>query len=921
MGNGLRTQARRVLLQQVAPAYHRALGSQKQQILEEFVTATGYVRKYAQWLLNHTEEVFAPPTALRRRYGPEVEEALVLAWKTLNRICTKRLIPFLPSIVETLEEDGHLELNEEQRSLLLSMSTATADRLLQAHRYTHPHGLSTTKAGPLLKQQIPIRTFAQWDEAKPGFLEVDLVAHCGGRLQGGCLYTITLTDVATGWTECLPLLNRGREAVLAALQRARALFPFPILGLDTDNGGEFINEEVAAYCVREQITFTRGRPHEKRDQCFVEQKNGVVVRQVVGHGRLIGEHAYRQLDELYRALHWYVNCFQPSMKLVSKQVEGRKIRRIYDAAKTPLQRVLLTGALSPSQQQELRTIGKAFDPFRLFQQVEQLQQATFRCEAGRSSAGQPTPPTSLMPFDLAACAAELVLQEGSETDEVPREEQKRASVLDWRRTGKDPFVGQWEQILTWVQANPTRSSADILRELQCLFPGRYECSHLRTLQRGIRKIRAQVLQAHEEAGSPQGLQRNGLASAELKPPRPASEGLDTSSFPVCEGTLSLGSIDTCSSNRPQAAEELSSRTGRRTRGPIPAAPTSSKRGPGQIVRRPPAVSSPSAAHPSSPEKGQRLTIERAIQEYLQAHREVGHRPKTLEWHHMALCQLQQYLLNECHLLLVNQITETTMRNWLTSLAQTPTPRGAQRSASTIESYARSARAFCGWLVERGTLSCSPMSEQAFPRTNVPLPRFVSPATFNQVMRAGFPRKGKASGARRTALRDQALLWVLFETGMTVSEVCALRVADLDQQTGSLRVRGKGGKERQMPLGPTCFNHLRSYLKQMDSTTKRGLTSRKAGGDPLFGSKGKQQLTRNGVTMMFARFRQQAGISEEAITPQILRHSFALRYLQAGENPQGLQELMGYEGMAPIRQYLRWHDQLLHEQMQKGTEEV
>jgi hypothetical protein len=402
-----------------------------------------------------------------------------------------------------MEEGGHLELDEEHRRLLLSMSAATADRLLQAHRYAHPHGLSTTKAGPLLKQQIPIRTFAQWDEAKPGFLEVDLVAHCGGRLQGGCLYTITLTDVSTGWTECLPLLNRGREAVLAALQRARALFPFPILGLDTDNGGEFINEEVAAYCVREQNTFTRGRPYEKRDQCFAEQKNGVVVRQVVGHGRLTGEHAYRQLDELYRALHWYVNCFQPSMKLVSTQVEGRKIRRIYDAAKTPLQRVLLSGALSPAQQQELRTIGKAFDPLRLFQQVEQLQQATLRCEAGRSSAGQPTPQTSLVPFDLAACAAELILQEGSETGEVPHEEQKRACVLDLRRTGKDPFAGQWEQILTWVQANPTRSSADILRELQGLFPGRYESSHLRTLQRGMRKIRAHLLQTHDGAGLPE----------------------------------------------------------------------------------------------------------------------------------------------------------------------------------------------------------------------------------------------------------------------------------------------------------------------------------------------------------------------------------------------------------------------------------
>ena len=157
---------------------------------------------------------------------------------------------------------------------------------------------------------------------------------------------------------------------------------------------------------------------------------------------------------------------------------------------------------------------------------------------------------------------------------------------------------------------------------------------------------------------------------------------------------------------------------------------------------------------------------------------------------MALSHLQQYVLTECHLLLVDQITETTMRNWLASLAQTPTTRGAQRSASTIETYARSARAFFGWLVERGTLSCSPMSEQAFPRTTVPLPRVVSSATFDQVMRASFSRKGKAPEAKRTALRDQALLWVLFETGMTVSELCALRLADLDQNTGLLRVRGK-----------------------------------------------------------------------------------------------------------------------------------
>jgi site-specific recombinase XerD len=607
------------------------------------------------------------------------------------------------------------------------------------------------------------------------------------------------------------------------------------------------------------------------------------------------------------------------MKLMSKQIEGRKIHRIYDAAKTPLQRVLLSGVLSPCQEQELRAIGKVFDPLRLFEQVELLQQATFLCEAGRSSSGQPTPTPLLVAFELAGCTADLVLHEERGEDEFSSGRQKSVGILDWRRTRKDPFAGQWEQILALVQADPTRRSVDILRELQSRFPGRYERSHLRTLQRGIRKIRAQVLRAYEEAGSPQGCEGNGLPPAELKPSQPASEGLVTSSLPVCEGVLFVGSPETCSSSQHQVAEELSPRTGRRTRGPILAIPASSERDPGQIVRRPPAVSS--APAPSLSEKGQRLTIERAIQEYLQAHRTVEHRPKTLEWHHMVLGHLQQYLFNECHLHFVNQIMEMTMRGWLVSVAQSPTTRGTARSASTVETYARSARAFCGWLVERGMLLCSPMSQQVFPRTSVPLPHFVSPAIFEQVMRAGFSQKVKAHEAKRTILRDQALLWVLFETGITVSEACTLRLADLDQQTGVLRVRGKEGKERQLPLGPTCLSHLRSYLRQMDLTPKRGLVSRKAGGDPLFGSKGKQPLTKNGVTMVFVRLRDRAGINGTRISPQMLRHSFALRYLQAGGNPRGLQELMGYEGTAPVRQYLGWHRQLFHDQVQKEAEEV
>jgi len=236
------------------------------------------------------------------RYGSEVRHALVLAWEATKHLCAKRLIPFLPTCLAALERHGYLHLSEENRRQVLQVSISTAERLLRSQPQPAPRALSTTQAGPLLKQRIPLRTFSQWDDAQPGFVEADLVAHHGGDTHGCFLYTLTLTDIATGWTECLPLLYKSSEAVLAAFRLARRCFPFPILGLDTDNGSEFINETVMRYCEAEHITFTRGRPEVKNDQCFVEQKNGAVVRHFVGHGRLVGSGAARQLRELYRAL-------------------------------------------------------------------------------------------------------------------------------------------------------------------------------------------------------------------------------------------------------------------------------------------------------------------------------------------------------------------------------------------------------------------------------------------------------------------------------------------------------------------------------------------------------------------------------------------------------------------------------------------
>jgi Integrase core domain len=271
MRSHLSYRAKRELLFQIAPRYREASSVLKEVILDEFVAATGYARKYAIRLLNHPIDL---KLAIERprppHYGSEVREALHLAWTAANHICAKRLIPFLPTLVESLERHGHLQLSEPYRNQLLCMSPATADRILRPYRKHERRGIATTKSGTLLKKQIPIRTFQEWNEVKPGFMEADLVAHCGTQAEGSYLYTLTLTDIATGWTECLPLLNRGQEAVVAALKRAQQLLPFPLLGIDTDNGAEFINVELMTFCEQEHITFTRGRPRRSNDQCYVE---------------------------------------------------------------------------------------------------------------------------------------------------------------------------------------------------------------------------------------------------------------------------------------------------------------------------------------------------------------------------------------------------------------------------------------------------------------------------------------------------------------------------------------------------------------------------------------------------------------------------------------------------------------------------
>jgi hypothetical protein len=219
VGEAVNLQMKRILLKQFAPQYRRASYQRKQVLLDAFAQATGYHRRYGMWLLNHADEVPNQPRKARpRQYGPEVQHTLFLAWHAANRICTKRLMPYLPIWLDILERHGQVSISKECRAQLLAMSAATADRLLRAQRLVGQRGISTTRPGTLLRQQIPIRTYQQWDEARPGFLEADLVAHCRQSKEGCYLYTLTLTDIATGWTECVPVLDKSQELVLEVLE-------------------------------------------------------------------------------------------------------------------------------------------------------------------------------------------------------------------------------------------------------------------------------------------------------------------------------------------------------------------------------------------------------------------------------------------------------------------------------------------------------------------------------------------------------------------------------------------------------------------------------------------------------------------------------------------------------------------------------
>jgi hypothetical protein len=315
----------------------------------------------------------APRAVRSAKFSPAVVAALATCWMLCRCPAGKRLAPMLATIVPLFRRDGDIELTEDQAALLVSMSAASIDRHLAGERAKlMARGRSHTKPGTLLKSQIPIRTWAEWSEDLPGFVEIDLVGHEGGNSSGEFCFTLTVTDIATGWTINRSVKNKAAIWVFEAIEYVAAQFPFPILGIDSDNGSEFINAHLLAYCTEHKITFTRSRPGNKNDGSHVEQKNWTHVRELVGYLRFDTDAELSVLNRIWEIDRTYTNYLLAQQKIVFKQRNGSKVTKRYDRAATPFARAMDRATVTGADRRAMQKVMEGVGPGDLFRQIADL---------------------------------------------------------------------------------------------------------------------------------------------------------------------------------------------------------------------------------------------------------------------------------------------------------------------------------------------------------------------------------------------------------------------------------------------------------------------------------------------------------------------------------------------------------------------
>ena len=307
------------------------------------------------------------------------------------------------------------------------------------------------------------------------------------------------------------------------------------------------------------------------------------------------------------------------------------------------------------------------------------------------------------------------------------------------------------------------------------------------------------------------------------------------------------------------------------------------------------------------------TIERAIEDYLSDHEGGNHSKKTLEWHHTALGLLQDFLLKERDITLVGEIDAPDINAWFVYMRKTPGGHGKTRSERTIQTYARSARAFFHWLIRRETIDRNPFDRVVFPKVGKPLIRPIEPEEFERLLLACTPPGEVGPLADRAAARNRAILWVLYDAGIRLSELLGLKLGDFDRKHGMLIVKGKGSKERRVALGNNCLRNLLYYLDRHRADEEELTEWGNAGEEHLFLSETRLPLTKNGMTMLFKRIKERSGITDKRISPHIFRHSFAIRYLVLGNDPFSLQELLGHEDMTTVKNYMHMNDETIQSQ--------
>ncbi|WP_234842846.1 integrase catalytic domain-containing protein [Sinorhizobium meliloti] len=378
-------------------------------------------------------------------------------------------------MLPALERHGRLDLDIELRDKLLAVSPATMDRLLTEVRMV-ARGGQRRRAGmsSAVRRSVPVRTFGDWNDPPPGYVEVDFVAHSGTSSSGSFAQTMVLTDIATGWTECVPVRTRESVLVIAAIKFATSLFPFPLLGVDFDNDSAFMNELVVSWCRSQGLEVTRSRAYRKNDQAWVEQKNGAIVRRLVGNGRFVGAEATAALVRLYDSVRLHVNLFQPSFKLREKTRIGARVIKRYHPPVPPIERVLAHLEVAEIDKERLRAMLATADPVMLFTAIRAAQEDLGRRVDRRGAQVTPEEPVVI---DLQRFTANLKV----------RPTHKRS----YRRTKPYPkrptMLGPYEaQIRSWLEAEPTLSAAVVLQRLMNVDQTRFTNKSLRTVQMAVK---------------------------------------------------------------------------------------------------------------------------------------------------------------------------------------------------------------------------------------------------------------------------------------------------------------------------------------------------------------------------------------------------------------------------------------------------